>query len=122
MTIKIPILIRLLHIFKWFDRDPGDGQTHHAMKYLLILACFFCLKSFAQEPTCLVQVCTRVKRWSLDPFAHLKDHFGEVCYDINYPKSQSQVGRVLQEKSLWWQGNPTKEAVTTITRVYRCSQ
>lgn len=75
------------------------------------------------EPMCNVRVCNKIERFSLDPWSHMKDSMGETCFDTLLPKSQSQVGKVLDSDSRWYQGssiNPTKKSVTRIKRVGEC--
>lgn len=88
-------------------------------KFLLLIS----LSIFAYAETmCNVKVCNKIERISLDPFAHIKDKFGETCFDIGLPKSEAYVGNILSEESKWYQGgfNPTKKSITKVKQVNYC--
>lgn len=75
------------------------------------------------EPMCTVKVCNKIERFSLSPWSHMKDSFGEQCFDTVMPKSQAVVGNVLSSDSRWYQGssiNPTKKSVTKVKEVGVC--
>ena len=75
------------------------------------------------EPMCQVKICNKLSRFSLDPFKHLKDHMGKVCFDAVLPQSQAVKGKEISSESRWYQGsfNPTKKSVTYVDQVKSCS-
>lgn len=76
-----------------------------------------------EDKLCEVVVCNKIKRFSLDPIAHLKDKIGETCFSILLPESSAKEGHVLSNESKWWQGrsiNFTKKSVTTVKQVVSC--
>ena len=93
------------------------------MKKLLIIFLLLTLSTslFSQE-TCEVQICNKLKRFTLSIRKYLNDKFGEVCFDSMIPKENAIEGKELSSESKWYQGsiNPTKRSVTYIKKVYRC--
>ena len=90
------------------------------MKSFLLALMLIPTISFAEE-MCEVKICNKIERFSLNPWSHLKDKFGESCFTTSIPKSQAIVGSTLSEESRWYQGssiNPTKRSVTKIKEVY----
>lgn len=79
---------------------------------------------FDLEPMCKVEVCNKLERFTLDPFAYLRDQMGETCMDIIIPKSKAVAGSILSAESRWYQGsfNPTKQSVTRVKRVIKCQE
>ena len=76
------------------------------------------------EILCQVKICNKLERFSLNPFSHLKDKFGETCFNATLPKEEAIPGKVLDSTSKWYQGkswNPTKKSVTKIKEVYACT-
>jgi len=75
------------------------------------------------EPTCRVQVCNKIERFSLSIWSHMKDSMGETCFEASLPKSEAVAGKVLDSQSRWYQGrsiNPTKKSVTRVKKVISC--
>lgn len=72
--------------------------------------------------TCKVEICNKLERFTLNPFKHLKDKFGENCFDSIVGKEDAVVGKILDAKTKWYQGgfNPTKKSVTRIKRIISC--
>lgn len=94
------------------------------MKKLIVMTMLCVVSAMASaEPMCQVRVCNKLSRFSLDPFKHLKDHMGKVCFDAVLPKSQAVQGATLSSESRWYQGsfNPTKKSVTYVDSVKSCS-
>ena len=92
------------------------------MKYILLMFMLFSLNSQA-ETMCDVRICNKISRFSIDPWSHMKDHFGKVCFNIQMPQSEAVIGKVLDSESRWYQGssiNPTKKSVTTIDSIGTC--
>ena len=90
----------------------------------LLLCATLTTTAAASEQTCEVKVCNKLERFSLDIWSHVKDHMGEVCFDVVLPKKESYVGNVLSSDSKWYQGssiNITKQSVTKVKQVYSCS-
>jgi hypothetical protein len=99
------------------------------MKKLAIIALLaIAASAFAQPQTppagyCEVTVCNRIERFSLDPFSHLKDRWGESCSPGLLAKKDAVVGKELSSDSRWYQGstiNPTKKSVTRVKSVGKC--
>lgn len=91
------------------------------MKYLFMF--LLVATAMADEPTCKVQICNRIERFSLNPFSHLKDKWGENCFDTSIPKTDAVENKILNTESRWYQGktwNPTKKSVTRVKKVYSC--
>jgi hypothetical protein len=74
---------------------------------------------------CHVVVCNKIERFSLDPFSHLKDKFGEACFETVIEAQYAVKGEVLNSESRWYQGksiNPTKKSVTRVKEVKSCNK
>lgn len=73
---------------------------------------------------CQVTACNKIERFSINPMAHLRDSFGETCFEITLPKDQAIVDRELAADSRWYQGsfNPTKKSVTLVKSVHQCQE
>lgn len=74
---------------------------------------------------CKVTVCNKIERFSLNPFTHMRDSFGETCSTVIIPAEDAEVGKVLSSESRWWQGssiNPTKKSVTRVQEVHYCDK
>lgn len=91
------------------------------MKFLILFLMHS--SAFATVEMCEIKVCNRLERFSLNPFSHMKDHFGETCFDTLLPKEDAVEGKVLSSDSKWYQGkhwNPTKKSVTRVKKVGTC--
>ena len=72
------------------------------------------------KETCSVTICNKIHRFSLDITKHIKDKFGETCFEMIIPKDEAINNKVLDSESRWYQGrgiNPTKKSVTKIKSV-----
>lgn len=80
--------------------------------------------AYAEQQMCNVEVCNKLKRFSLSPWSHIKDAMGESCYDIQLPEKISKEGHQLDNSTRWYQGsfNPTKRTVTYVKQVYNCDK
>lgn len=79
--------------------------------------------SISAERLCDVTICNKISRFSLSIWSHVKDKFGEECFDIKIPESEATPGKILSSESRWYQGssiNPTKKSVTKIKSVGVC--
>ena len=75
------------------------------------------------ERICRVKICNKLERFSLDPFSHLKDAWGEQCFEAHVSEKDAVKDKVLDQQSRWYQGkswNPTKKSVTRVKEVYEC--
>lgn len=75
------------------------------------------------EEMCDVKICNKLERFTLSPWKMMKDNMGEQCFQMQLPKSQAVVDKVLSDDSRWYQGrsfNPTKRSVTRVRQVYGC--
>ena len=94
---------------------------------LMLVAALLSSPIYAQNPPpgyCEVKVCNKIERWSLSPWSHLKDKFGETCSVTILPKQEAVKGKVLSSDSRWYQGssiNPTKKSVTRVKEVKTCN-
>ena len=81
--------------------------------------------AFAAPPPgyCEVTVCNKLKRFSLSPWAHIKDSIGETCMPAVLGEADAVRGKVLSSESRWYQGsfNPTKSSVAEVSSVGTCT-
>lgn len=92
------------------------------MKKVIFIACLiFSQQNFATE-MCEVEICNKLKRFSLSLWSHMKDAMGKTCWTMQMPKEMAVKGKELDSDSRWYQGkfNPTKRSVTWVESVGEC--
>ena len=100
-------------------------KVGNGMRSLLLLILLQANSALATVEMCEVKVCNRLERFSLNVFSHLKDRYGETCFDTLLPKADAVEGKVLSTESKWYQGthfNPTKKSVTRVKKVGACHE
>lgn len=96
------------------------------MKYLFVIILMLLSSLTIAEPPagfCQVIVCNKLERFSLDPWAHIRDHYGEQCFETLLGVADAVEDKILDSQSKWYQGsfNPTKKSVTRVKEVIQCT-
>lgn len=90
-----------------------------------LMACHPVYSDEVPKGYCAVTVCNKIERFSLDPFSHLKDKFGEACFETVIESQYAVEGEIVNSESRWYQGksiNPTKKSVTRVKEVKSCNK
>jgi hypothetical protein len=109
------------------QRDHGWVAERNIVERLILIFSMLVITSANAAPPsgyCEVTICNKISRFSLDPWAHIRDALGEVCMPATIEKKYAKEGERLHAESKIWQGesiNITRESVTKVKKVNSCN-